>query len=105
MKNLELSDGTDTARSRHLLHQKEVARLLDGLGDVTLLERGETGDAAGKDLAGVGHKAGKNLNVGGRELERVLLAWFLGCHKRPKEGTHSVHGKKKVGWLGWGVLS
>lgn len=79
-----------------LLHQKHVAGLLDHAGDVPLLEGREAGDAAGQDLTGIGHVAGKDLNVGVREFKRVLLALFLSCHKRIKEGGENFHGKKKL---------
>ena len=64
-----------------------------------LLQGSHAGDAAGKDLAGIGYVAGKYLNVRAREFKRVLLSLFLGCHKRAKEGTLDFFGKKKVNIL------
>jgi exosortase len=87
--------GLGQARNR-LLHQQQVARALDDFGDVALLESGEAGDAARQDFTRVGNVAGKDLNVGVRELKRVLVALFLGCHKRSKEGACIFLGKKKV---------
>ena len=51
-----------------LLHEKQIAGLLDGPGNVTLLDSGQTGDATGKDFARVGYPAGKDLNVRRREF-------------------------------------
>ena len=62
---------------------------------MSLLRCCKTGYAAWQDLAGVSNIAGQDLNIGTCELERVLLALFLGCHKRAKEGTLNLHGKKK----------
>lgn len=82
-------------RGRSLLHEKQIAGLLDDLGDVALLEGRQPGYAARQDFSSIGHVAGKDLNVGVRELEGILLAWFLSCHKRVKEGRETCHGKKK----------
>ena len=79
-----------------LLHQKKVTSLLDYLGDVPLLQGGEPGYAARKDFTRVCYEAGQDLNVVMREFKRILLALFLGCHKRQTEGLLNFHGKEKV---------
>lgn len=46
-----------------LLHDKQVARALDGTGDVALLNSREAGDTAGQDFAGISDKTGKDFHV------------------------------------------
>lgn len=79
-----------------LLHQEKVSGLLDDLGDVPLLNSCQTCDATWKDFTRVGHESGKDLNVCTGEFERILMALFLSCHKRHKEGLLNFLGKKKV---------
>ena len=74
-------------RRTPLLHQKKVPGLLDYLGDVALMAGGKPGNAARENLSRVCNEAGKDLDVVVRELKRVLVALFLGCHKRTKERT------------------
>ena len=51
-----------------LLHEKQIAGLLDGPCNVALLNGGQAGDATRKDFARVGYPAGKDLNVSRREF-------------------------------------
>ena len=78
---------TTGLRGSALLHEKKVASLLDYLGDVALLPGGEPGDAARQDFTGVRNEAGKDFHIRVCQLQRVLVALFLSCHKRSKEGT------------------
>src|SRR3954462_10849302 len=75
-----------SARRAGVRQQGHLPRVLDGLGDLALLLHGDTGDAAGTDLAAVGDELAQDVDVlvvdlgDTRGLERVLL--LLGLANR-----------------------
>ena len=71
---------------------------------MTLLQGGKSGYAARQDFPGIRHVAREDLDIGTGKLHRVLVALFLGCHKREKQGIKNTHGKKKDGFF-WPVTS
>ena len=70
-------------------HKKTISELS------ALLQSGEPGNTPWKYFTGIGNVASQGLNVCTRELKRVLVALFLSCHKRHKQGILNLHGKKK----------
>src|SRR3982750_2569590 len=101
--------GSASARRAGVRQQGHLPRVLDGLGDLTLLLHGDAGDTPGTDLPAVGDELAQDVDVlvvdllDARGLQRVLL--LLGLADRrlrhrgaPREGSPGV----APGWAGAG---
>src|SRR3954447_22448277 len=94
--------------------QGHLARVLDGLGDLALLLHGDTGDAAGTDLAAVGDELAQDVDVlvvdlgDTRGLERVLLLLGLANRWLRHRGAPCTEGARACldqGDPGWSATA